>query len=127
MLLLDPEDELVVNSVPLSAASPGYAPPGSTLVATSVLGVPDDPAAVERHIRNRLATLYGTEEWDFIRSYPIRCALPAMPAPHPLVRRVRLGHGRYVCGDHRDTSSTQGALASGRRVAEAVIADRRRH
>ncbi len=127
ILLLDPDDALVVNSVPLSAASPDYAPPGATLVATSVLGVPDDSAAVERHVRKRLATLYGTTEWDLIRTYPIRRAVPAMPAPHPLVRRVRLGRGRYVCGDHRDTSSTQGALASGRRVAEAVLADRRRH
>ena len=127
ILLLDPDDALVVNSVPLSAASPDYAPPGATLVATSVLGVPDDSAAVERHVRKRLATLYGTTEWDLIRTYPIRRAVPAMPAPHPLVRRVRLGRGRYVCGDHRDTSSTQGALASGRRVADAVLADRRRH
>jgi hypothetical protein len=52
-------------------------------------------------------------------------ALPAMPAPHPLRARVRLGDGLYVCGDHRDTSSIQGALASGRRAAHAVLADLR--
>ena len=37
-----------------------------------------------------------------------------MPAPHPFRRRVRLD-GVYVCGDHRDTSSIQGAMVSGRR------------
>jgi hypothetical protein len=31
--------------------------------------------------------------------------------------------GLYVCGDHRDTSSIQGALVSGRRAARAVLAD----
>jgi glycine/D-amino acid oxidase-like deaminating enzyme len=33
--------------------------------------------------------------------------------------------GRYVCGDHRDTPSIQGALVSGRRAADAVLADLR--
>jgi hypothetical protein len=41
-------------------------------------------------------------------------------------RRVRLGGGRYVCGDHRDTASIQGALFSGRRTGESVVADLRR-
>nr|WP_318552272.1 FAD-dependent oxidoreductase [Kitasatospora fiedleri] len=29
----------------------------------------------------------------------------------------------YVCGDHRDTGTVQGALVSGRRAAEAVLHD----
>ncbi|MFE2626210.1 FAD-dependent oxidoreductase, partial [Streptomyces caelestis] len=29
----------------------------------------------------------------------------------------------YVCGDHRDTSTVQGALQSGRRAAEAILTD----
>jgi predicted NAD/FAD-dependent oxidoreductase len=45
-----------------------------------------------------------------------------MPAPHPLRRPVRTA-GVYVCGDHQDTSSIQGALVSGRRAAEAVLVD----
>jgi predicted NAD/FAD-dependent oxidoreductase len=48
-----------------------------------------------------------------------------MVAPHPLRRRVRLERGLYVCGDHRDTSSIQGALVSGRRAAAEVLADLR--
>ena len=38
---------------------------------------------------------------------------------------VRLGGtgGVYMCGDYRETASIQGALASGRRAAEAVIKD----
>ncbi|GAA3508150.1 hypothetical protein GCM10023075_66870 [Streptosporangium album] len=37
---------------------------------------------------------------------------------------TRFAPGRYVCGDHRDTGSQQGAPVSGRRTAEAVLADR---
>lgn len=35
------------------------------------------------------------------------------------MRRERV----YVAGDHRDTSSIQGALVSGRRAATAVLHD----
>lgn len=52
-----------------------------------------------------------------------REAVPAMPPPHDLRRPVRLLSGLYVCGDHRDTSTVQGALYSGRRAARAALAD----
>jgi heterodisulfide reductase subunit A-like polyferredoxin len=44
-----------------------------------------------------------------------------MTAPHPLRRPVEAPErGVWVAGDHRDTSSIQGALVSGRRAATAV-------
>ena len=36
---------------------------------------------------------------------------------------MRTASGLYVAGDHRDTSSIQGALVSGRRAAQAVLKD----
>ena len=41
----------------------------------------------------------------------------------PKSAAVRLGHGCYVAGDHRDTPSIQGAMFSGRRCGTAVVAD----
>ncbi len=38
-------------------------------------------------------------------------------------RQVRLLAGLYVCGDHRDTSTVQGALRSGTRAASAILTD----
>jgi predicted NAD/FAD-dependent oxidoreductase len=38
---------------------------------------------------------------------------------------VALGDGVFVCGDHRDTPSIQGAMASGRRTARAVLRELR--
>ncbi|MGW4808961.1 FAD-dependent oxidoreductase, partial [Kitasatospora sp. NPDC004272] len=110
-----------LNTVVLSEVVPGCAPPGLSLVSTSVLGT----AAEERTVRARLAELYGrdTSGWEPLAAYRIPGALPAMPAPHPLTRTSRWAPGRYVCGDHRATGSVQGALASGARAAREVLAD----
>ncbi len=121
-LLLDTDrSSPVVNTVVMTAAAPTYGPgDGRALIATSVLGTDSDEAVV----RGRLATLYGTGAagWEHLASYAVPRALPAMPAPHDFRRPVRMD-GLYVCGDHRDSSSIQGALVSGRRAATAVLAD----
>jgi phytoene dehydrogenase-like protein len=121
-LLLDADrSSPVVNTVVMTAAAPTYGPgDGRALVATSVL----DTAADESLVRRRLGTLYGTgtADWEHLATCAVPRALPAMTAPHDLRRPVRLD-GLYVCGDHRDTSSIQGALVSGRRAAAAVLHD----
>jgi len=75
-------------------------------------------------VRARLATLYATStsDWDLLATYAVAAALPAMTAPLLIRQPVRIG-GLYVCGDHRDTASIQGALVSGARAAHAVLAD----
>ncbi|MFP5321823.1 MAG: FAD-dependent oxidoreductase, partial [Acidimicrobiia bacterium] len=47
---------------------------------------------------------------------------PAQPPPLRPKQPVSLGDGLWVCGDHRDTGSIQGAMYSGRRCAEALLA-----
>jgi phytoene dehydrogenase-like protein len=114
----------VINTVVLTHAAPEYAPPGSALVSASALGVRDS-SAHEAAVRDHLGWLYGvpTSRWELIATYPIPYALPAMPVPLDLRRPVRTPSGAYVAGDHRDTSSIQGALVSGRRAADAVLED----
>ncbi|MFI6843494.1 NAD(P)/FAD-dependent oxidoreductase [Kitasatospora sp. NPDC050467] len=120
---------LVSHSVVLSELHPSYAPAGQALVATTVLGRRSfdagGPAALEPAVRARLAELYGapTKEWQFLSVRHVPDAVPAMPPPHNHRRPVRLLAGLYVCGDHRDTSTAQGALVSGRRAAQAVVRD----
>ncbi|GGP42677.1 oxidoreductase [Streptomyces variabilis] len=113
----------VLNTCVLSQAAPTYAPAGTALVSTSVLGA-DDPGR-ERTVLQRLAELYGTDTggWQRLDVRTVQGALPAMAPPWPLSRTTRLGPGRYVCGDHRATGSVQGALASGSRAAREVLAD----
>lgn len=112
----------LLNTVVPSHAAPAYAPPGAALVSASALGV-RDAAAQERAVRDHLGWLYGvpTHQWELIAHYPIPYALPAMPVPLDLRKPAALGDGIYIAGDHRDTSSIQGALVSGRRAAEAAI------
>ncbi|MER7768986.1 NAD(P)/FAD-dependent oxidoreductase [Kitasatospora sp. NPDC096140] len=120
---------LVSHSLVLSELHPSYAPAGQALVATTVLGRrafdAGGPAGLEPAVRARLAELYGTATtgWQFLSVRHVPDALPAMPPPHNTRRPVRLLAGLYVAGDHRDTSTVQGALVSGRRVAQAVLRD----
>ncbi|WP_327277963.1 FAD-dependent oxidoreductase [Streptomyces sp. NBC_01224] len=113
----------VLNTCVLTQAAPTYAPPGTALVSTSVLG--KDPPERESAVLRRLAQLYNTDTsaWQRVATYTVEGALPAMRPPWPLSRTSRYGPGRYVCGDHRATGSVQGAMASGTRAAREVLAD----
>lgn len=115
---------IIADTLVLTDAAPEYSPDGRALISTSVLGVHGD--ADEPWVRDRLTQIYGhTNAWRHLATYPVAEALPAMPPPLRFRRPVRLGPGRYVCGDHRDTGSIQGALVSGRRAAQAVLDDLR--
>ncbi|WP_219508940.1 NAD(P)/FAD-dependent oxidoreductase [Nonomuraea ceibae] len=119
--IIDAEGHLA-DTLVLTDAAPEYAADGRALISTSVLGVVGDDH--EPQLRARLEEIYGdTRGWRHLATYAIRDALPAMLPPLSLRRPVRLASGRYVCGDHRDTSSIQGALVSGRRAAQAALTD----
>ncbi|MFB8069784.1 FAD-dependent oxidoreductase [Streptomyces californicus] len=113
----------VAHTAVMSEVDPSRAPTGRALVTSTVLGAP--PADLDRSVRAHLATLYGvpTERWELLAAHHDPEAVPAMEAPHDPRRPVRVLAGLYVCGDHRDTSSVRGALHSGRRAAEAILAD----
>ncbi|MFC1413506.1 NAD(P)/FAD-dependent oxidoreductase [Streptacidiphilus sp. N1-12] len=122
-LLVDGTGMLLHTAV-LTEVAPTYGTDGRALVSSSVLGA--DTPGQETAVRSRLAELYRTDtgDWEHIASRTVTDALPAMGAPHPLIRTSRLGPGRFVCGDHRATGSVQGALASGSRAAREVLAER---
>ncbi|MEU2558130.1 NAD(P)/FAD-dependent oxidoreductase [Streptomyces longispororuber] len=123
-LLLDADRRgPVAHTAVVSHVDPTRAPAGRVLVSSTVLGPPPDD--LDRTVRAHLAALYGTptDRWELLAAHHTREAVPAMPPPHDLRRPVRLLSGLYVCGDHRDTSTVQGALHSGRRAAHAALAD----
>jgi phytoene dehydrogenase-like protein len=126
VLVLNGEGRGPVNDLCVpSDVAPSYAPPGAALVSATVLGVPplaDD--ALDTAVREQLHGWFGAQVdgWRLLRVHRIPFALPAQPpaALAPAERPVRVRDGLFVCGDHRDTASIQGAMASGRRAAAAV-------
>jgi len=113
----------VANTVVLTNAAPSYAP-GRHLVSSSVVSGDASEAAVRAH----LARLYGvdTARWESVAVYDVQAALPSQAPPMGRFRKtVRLEPGLHVCGDHRDSASIQGALVSGRRAADGVLAELR--
>jgi hypothetical protein len=63
--------------------------------------------------------------WRLLKSYRIPHAQPEqLPGVlDPAERPVRIASGVYICGDHRDNASLNGAMTSGRRAAEALASD----
>jgi predicted NAD/FAD-dependent oxidoreductase len=116
----------------MSDVAAGYAPDGRHVVAVSVVGVsgpggvaPDDATLLAR-VRAQARGWFGGEVdgWRHLATQPIPYAQPRQrPDDLPaLAREVRAAERLWVCGDHRDTGSIQGALVSGRRTAEALLA-----
>jgi phytoene dehydrogenase-like protein len=121
----------VNNVAVMSAVSSQYAPPGAHLVVASVVGeAPAEDAALVRldqAVRLHMGKWFGpvVNAWKMLGAYTLARALPLQRHAEweqAAVRIVGTG-GVYMCGDYRETASIQGALASGRRAAEAVIKD----
>ncbi|MFE6171642.1 NAD(P)/FAD-dependent oxidoreductase [Streptomyces sp. NPDC056464] len=113
----------VAHTAVISQVDPSRAPAGRALVSSTVLGAP--PPDIDTAVRMHLSRLYGTSttRWETLAVQHTPEAVPAMRAPHDLRRPVRLLAGLYVCGDHRDTSTVQGALHSAHRAAAAILTD----
>ena len=109
----------LVNSVVMSNVSDTYAPKGKHLISSTAL-----VATNEGDVRRHLATLWGREvsDWQLLHVSDVPDALPAQVPGLAVRREINFGRGIWVVGDHRDTPSQQGALASGRRCAEAILA-----
>ena len=110
------------NVAVMTNVAPEYAPAGRALIGAACPGV-DDPDA-EPAVRHQLTEIWGAqvETWTHLRTDAIPHGQPRQYPPFSPKKAVDLGDGLFVCGDHRDTASIQGALFSGRRCAEAVLA-----
>jgi phytoene dehydrogenase-like protein len=116
----------VARTVVLNRIAPDLAPRGKALIATTVMGHDGkELGALDRAVLERLAAIHSadTAHWRTLEIRHVEQALVAMSAPHNFSRPVRLLDGLYVCGDHRDLPNVEGALASARRAADAVLDD----
>jgi phytoene dehydrogenase-like protein len=111
-----------------SQIAPSYSPAGKSLISVSVLGAGQSgDRNLLAQVREQLGQWFGdaAAEWAHLRTYTITNALPSQSVAdlEPVIRSTRLRGGLYVCGDHRDSVSIQGAMDSGRRAAESLLRD----
>ena len=111
----------VLNVAVISNVAPSYAPADKHLIVAALPGVTDGD--LEAMSRKQLRSWWGpqVDEWKHLRTYVINHGGPVQKPPFSPKQRVNLGNGLFVCGDHRDTGSIQGAMFSGRRCGEAVV------
>ena len=114
----------VLNAAVMSNVAPTYAPAGKHLVVAALPGTIEGD--LDALARRQLRDWWGAQVdgWEHLATYRIAHGQPTQRPPFAPKRTVMLPDGRFVCGDHRDTASIQGALFSGRRCAEAVLGTR---
>ncbi len=122
VLVLNGEGSGPINnlSVP-SMVNPHYAPAGQSLLSVSVLGEGNEETT--RLVRDQLANWFGPQAyyWKHLRTYTIPRAVTAYPSSHQqVVASGVFRPGLYLCGDYCEHPSIEGALVSGRMVAEEI-------
>ena len=108
----------IINTVVMSDISANYAPSGQHLVSTTT-----ELNVTESDVRRHLAVVWGTgtHDWQFIAKYEIPAALPIHSVGRALSQSMKISEHHFVAGDHRTVPSQQGALFSGRLVAQLLL------
>ena len=94
-LVVDADGSAISNTVVMTAAAPEYSSDGRALVSTSLVHGLGRLDVQESVVRRMLGDVYHTDtgEWEHVATYDVPLALPAMPAPHPMRRNVRIDSG----------------------------------
>lgn len=100
-----------------------YSPRGRSLVTATVIGshAEGSDAELVRSVRADLLNWFGPvpSTWELLALHRIERALPIDPPghfPHPAQ-----GGPVFVCGDHTESASIEGAIRSGLRVAAEIL------
>ncbi len=110
----------LINSVVISNVAASYAPQGKSLISSTTLR-DITASAADRAV----AELWGISESEIevVSRYEIPHSLPLHLPGKGLQAQQRLSEKLFIAGDDRTFPAQQGALLSGRLVAEAIIAD----
>lgn len=102
-----------------SSAVPGYAPVGKTLLSVNIIG---GETVDESAIREELGKWFGREiVWRHLKTYRIARALPEyFPGAENNAANLKITDSLYRCGDYAAYPSLNGAMKTGRLVAEMI-------
>jgi predicted NAD/FAD-dependent oxidoreductase len=81
-------------------------------------GITGDLAGV---VKAELRDWFGkaVDEWRFLKAYHLPHSLPIEPPGHAV--KSPQGGSVQVCGDYLSSASIEGAIRSGKRVAEEIL------
>ena len=120
ILHLDGTGQGPVNNLTFVSTLCDCVPSGRALASTSVIGRQEtEREELAQEVLGQLESWFGKGiEWEFVKGYRIRQAVPACPvatAPDPVV------NGVHRCGDYFGLPSIDAAMRSGRETAERII------
>ena len=128
ILLLNGEGQGPINNLCVpSLVSNDYAPAGQSLVSISVVNQHQlsDDRELQDAVESQLTQWFSSDvtSWQHLKTYRIKHALPNQDPPglNPVEKTPKRQDGLLVCGDYMDTASINGAMAAGRRAAEAIV------
>jgi phytoene dehydrogenase-like protein len=132
LMLRGDEQGPVQTAVILSNVAAEYSPPGKSLVSVSLSSTYDDLEGdleqLDAVVRDQLRNWFGdsVSQWRRLCVYRIPYGLPRLSLDPVAIPAGAAGSGGdtgvYVCGDHCETASIQGAISSGIRAAQAILA-----
>ncbi|HNA98736.1 MAG TPA: FAD-dependent oxidoreductase [Marmoricola sp.] len=101
-----------------------YAPNGQALIGAVSRPGASGADATDSMLRSQLSMMFqtSTRGWQLLRVSEVEDAAMVVTPPLVTKRDVDLGDGIYVAGDHRDLPGFEGAIRSGHRAADAIIA-----
>ncbi len=117
LYLVPPEYGFSINSVcQLTEVAPNYSQNKKTLLSVSVVG---ESVSNPQKIQNELEKLFGSNpDFQYVKHFSINKALPKKC---DWWAGFKVENGIYYCGDYLESPSINGALKSGRLVAESII------
>lgn len=119
----------ITNTIAISSLAPEYAPPGKSLISTTVMSAYGQEVS-EARVRRHLAELWNqsTDSWELVSKYSIPKSLPLMPPgvgreTSLLLARKKGASLRVVAGDFLNLPAQQGAMESGIDAAEQIASN----
>ena len=125
LILRGDESGPIQTATIISNVAEEYAPQNSSLISVS-LSPNNDKSHDENELlaKEQLKKWFGDQvrHWELLQTYQIPYGLPAMDID-PVIRspKVKERESTYICGDHCETPSIEGAMDSGMRTAAAIL------
>lgn len=113
---------LLTNSCVITDIAPSYAPKKMELISSSAVGIHESDLS-DKVALDHAATLHSLNpnQMSLIKKYVISQALPAVNSPFVSRTSAVQSSGIYLASDSNHSPSINGALASGRITADAIL------